>query len=556
MYSIMTFNKDSFKDIQKNIQNSRGYVSYIDSKKYIRNTNPRYKNYLDYKQALYTVYKPRDPIKKKENGLYSYLALVPEQVEKSKLDKLHKQFGVQDDYINEYDIVYEDKSGNYTAVHKPLPIEYLAYENLLDMETKLEMVDRENLSDNFVMQNYKRFILLPFLIKNDDTYTEGYVIANIYDIGIITLQVTVTFEDKIAVSVPTIPPRGLSIPEVHFYKSKKNYSFNDFWEKDIQKNINVDDIMSHYVKQISELGKIKLTENRIDRRINWVFCDYQINKYSNHEEFINNHERLYFSYLLNGNKENVKRYLDSEVKQTLKEAQVVKNKDYVYMCSSTFSILSFGYTTFHDAVKKVLEKDEKELKRLKIYNEKLIQLYKTRTLIQMYDYLRFYELSFIKKHFVRHLLQGISDNIYTSPKEYNSLRRDFNFLKLRYDEEILFGPEGSAKKLYSDILEKTKTNALLKKAEELFKNIREDVITQKEIQVKSNETIILIISSILTIVLGYNGIKLMVNDILAKVPYLGPYVLLHPLRFTVGIWSVLIIIMIVLNFKRWNVNRK
>ncbi|PGB04930.1 hypothetical protein COL98_28345, partial [Bacillus toyonensis] len=161
-----------------------------------------------------------------------------------------------------------------------------------------------------------------------------------------------------------------------------------------------------------------------------------------------------------------------------------------------------------------------------------------------------------KKHFVRHLLQGTSDNIYTSPKEYNSLRRDFNFLKLRYDEEILFGPEGSAKKLYSDILEKTKTNALLKKAEELFKNIREDVITQKEIQVKSNETIILIISSILTIVLGYNGIKLMVNDILAKVPYLGPYVLLHPLRFTVGIWSVLIIIMIVLNFKRWNVNRK
>ncbi|PGB02122.1 hypothetical protein COL98_29600, partial [Bacillus toyonensis] len=144
--------------------------------------------------------------------------------------------------------------------------------------------------------------------------------------------------------------------------------------KDIQKNINVDDIMSHYVKQISELGKIKLTENRIDRRINWVFGDYQINKYSNHEEFINNHERLYFSYLLNGNKENVKRYLDSEVKQTLKEAQVVKNKDYVYMCSSTFSILSFGYTSFHDAVKKFLEKDEKELKRLKIYNEKLIQL--------------------------------------------------------------------------------------------------------------------------------------------------------------------------------------
>ncbi|AYY25270.1 MULTISPECIES: hypothetical protein [Bacillus] len=552
----MTYDKDSFKVIQKNIQNSKGYISHIDSKTNIRNINSRYREYLTYKQAVYTKYKAFDPIKKKEDATYSYIPLVPKHVDMKKLDNLYQKFGVQDDYINEYEIIHEDQSGNYTAVHIPSPIEYLAYENLLNMDKKLAIVDSESLSNNFVMQNYKRIILLPFVIKNNEKYSEGYVIANIYDVGIITLQVTVTFEDKNVISVPTDTPRSFNIPEVHFYEVKKKYTSIDFWEKSIQRNTNIDEIMSYYVNQLSTLSKVNLQENRIDRRINWVFGDYQINKFNNHEEFINSNERLYYSYLFNGTKEHVKRSLDSEITQTLAEAQIVKSKDNTYMCSPTFSILSFGYTAFHDYAKKVLEKDEKQLKRLKVYNEQIMQIYKNQTLIQMYEYLRFYELSFIKKHFVRNLLNGISNNVYTAPKEYNSLRRDFNFLKLRYNEEILFSLEGTAKKLYKDILEKTNTTPLLKNAEDLFKNIREDVIAQKEFKVKSNETLILILSSILTIVLGYNGIKLMVNDILVKIPYIKWYVNMHPLRTTLGIWCFLILIMTWLNLKRWKMNRK
>ncbi len=90
----------------------------------------------------------------------------------------------------------------------------------------------------------------------------------------------------------------------------------------------------------------------------------------------------------------------------------------------------------------------------------------------------------------------------------------------------------------------------------LFKSIREDVVTQKEIKIKSNETNILFIYSLLTIVLGYNGLRLIVNDILTKIPLINQYVILHPLRFTVALWSVLISIMLYLNIKRWIINRK
>lgn len=61
---------------------------------------------------------------------------------------------------------------------------------------------------------------------------------------------------------------------------------------------------------------------------------------------------------------------------------------------------------------------------------------------------------------------------------------------------------------------------------------------------KSNGTLILTVSSILKVSLGYKGIKLIVNDILVKILCIKSYVTTHPLRTTVGIYSFLIMVMI------------
>lgn len=566
MYSVINFDKSLYKKIQKNIEDSRGYVTYINSKSNMGKINPRYEQYLNYKQALYTTYNPNILSKQESNYKRLYTTLISTNIDTQKIDQLYKKFGVQEDYINEYEIVYQEEGGSYVAIHTIKPIEYLAYENLIEIDKKLEMTNRESLSKDFVMQNHRRYMLLPFLIKNGENFTEAYAIANIYDIGIITLQITMTFEYNKIISIPEKNPRALEIPEVHLYKSKKNYTFNDFWEKEIKKNTDTDEIMVHYIEQLSKLSKTSLTDNSEDRRINWVFGDFEKNKHSEVHDFINNNKNLYLSYLLNGNKEHANRFLQKEVEVALKEAEVYKNKQCVYMCSSTFSILTFGSPTFYKKAEEIIANHENEsqkqkayeneLKKFKAYDEQLNLILKKQTIIQMFDFLRFYELSYIKKHFVRNLLHGISNDQFTTSKDYNLLRKEFNFLKLQYDEEILFGIEGSAKKLYKDIQEKTDINALLKKSEELLKSIREDVITQKEIKVKSNETNILIISSILTIVLGYNGIKIIVNDLFTKIPYVNQYVILHPVRVTGGIWFTLTVIMIWFNVKRWFVNRK
>ncbi|MBJ7950222.1 MULTISPECIES: hypothetical protein [Bacillus cereus group] len=566
MYSVINYDKNLYEQVQKNIDQSRGFVCCINSKKNTGKTNSRYEKYLRYKQALYTIHKPHTPTKQKDDFNYDYEALVPPDIDIKKINQLYKKFGVQEDYINEYKIINEEKDGSYVAIHTPTPIECLALENLIEIDKKIEQTNRFNLSKNFVMHNHKRYMLLPFLIKSEGKFTEAYVIANIYDIGIITLQITMTFEHKKVITTPDNIPKNIKIPEVHLYKSKENYKSDDFWEKDIVNNIDTDGIMEHYIKQLSKLSNITLEDDRLNRRINWVFGDFEKNKRSELQAFINNNKDLYASYLLNGTKEHSNRYFSSEVEAILKGSEVYKNKQCIYMCSPTFSILTFGSSLFFEKAKEILENHEKEsvkqkayeneLRKQKAYDEQLNLLLKKQTIISMFDFLRFYELGFIKKYFVRNLLQGSSNNQYTSSKDYNLLRKEFNFLKLQYDEDILFCSDGSAKNLYKAILEKTETNALLKKSEELFKNIREDIVIQKEIKIKSNETNILIISSLLTIVLGYNGIRLIVNDILTKIHPINQYVILHPLRSTVLLWIVLISIMLYLNVKRWIINRQ
>jgi AraC-like DNA-binding protein len=286
-----------------------------------------------------------------------------------------------------------------------------------------------------------------------------------------------------------------------------------------------------------------------------VFGDFDLNKNIDNRDFINKHKRLYVSHLLNGNREVITRRSQEEIETTLDDATITKNSEISYFCASSASVVSIGYKAFIEKAKNSLKENEKELKKEGIYESQLKQLFRASTLDTMMQFLRFYELTFIKRYFLKELLNNIHSGSYTTIKEYNSIKRELNFIKLQYDEEVLFFTEGSPKELYKSILEKTNINNLQKNVEELVKNIREDTLIIRDAEVKRNETLILVITSILTILLGYTGIKLIVNDILINLPLIGQIFQPHPLRYTVGIWFSLVIVMISLNIKRWWINK-
>lgn len=546
-FSILTFDKKEFISLINNIEKSKGFLSYIDSKNNRGHYNKRFNRYLELKTALYNVY----PKHAKNNNFISVIE--DESIKKETIDEYYKMYGVQDDYYLNYETINLPNAvvTKYTSV----PIESKIYDTSLELDNHFERINRECLSEEFVMSGHRRFTLLPFQSNIDGKNIESYVVANIYEVGIITLQLIINFEHDKILKIIDSPPRAIKFKSVSFYKKLKEYKINDFWEKEVRENISPDHILSYYEDQLRELGKVSIKSNRKNRQISWCFGDYELNKRIDHRDFVDQNKKLIACYLNNSVKEIMDRYQESDIDSLLNEAEIIKNKDFSYYVTPTSSVMTFGYSAFLEKAKDSLKESESLLKQEGIYEQELISVFNYQGLILMLEYLRFYELSLIKKFFLTQILDDISQNSYKSLKEFNNLKKDLNFLKLKYDENVLFFTEGSQKILYKKIIDKTNVDNILSKVESMIENIRDDITNNREIEIKNNEVWILIMSSILTITLGYTGLKAIVHDIFVNLPFIGQFIEQHPLRYTLVIWGLLVVLMVWLNIKRLFVNK-
>jgi hypothetical protein len=550
VFSILSFNKDDYGKVIKNIEASRGYISFIDSMREKGVINTRYRNYLDTKQTLYTVRPPSLPTKNPTIMINNL-----DEMAQKRIDDLYEKYGVQNDYYVERQLIKEEAPFLKLYSYQAIPIECAIFDDSINLDNQLEKLNRSCLSDKFIMNKHRRFMLLPFILKMNDNYVEPIVIANVYDVGIITIQLILYFEHQKVIELPESPPRYERFPEIQFYKVMDNYKSDDFWEKEVKKNLTADMIVEYYEKQLSRLSKCNLKSNPNNRSVSWVFGDFELNKYSDHQEFIKKHIRLYASHLSNGPKELIERKTNEDIGKLLEESSVTQLSDICYYCTPAASLVSVGYKPFLNVAKSSLKDNEEDLKKAGIYSTHLNQIFRSLTLDAMLQFFRFYELTFIKKYFLKELMNDISLGSYKTINEYNAVKRELNFIKLQYDEEVLFFTEGSPKELYKNILEKTNVNKLQIKVEEMVKSIREDTSILRDADIKKNETIILMLTSFLTILLGYTSIKFIVNDVLANLPLIGSVISKHPLRYIVSIWGTLILVMVWLNFKRWRVNK-
>ncbi|WHX25118.1 hypothetical protein QNH47_13170 [Virgibacillus halodenitrificans] len=550
MFSILTFNKRDYISLIDNIEKSKGYLSYIDSKKNQGHHNKRYNRYLELKTALYNFYPNHDYAK---NNSIIFPVIEDKSISKDSINEYYKLYGVQDDYFVEYETI--DGPGARVTKYTSIPNECKIYDTSLELDEHFERINRQCLSDEFVMRGHRRFTLLPFQPNLEGKNMESYVVANIYEVGIITLQLIIIFEHDKIPEVMDSPPREIKLKSVSFYKKLKEYKINDFWEKEVQKNISPDDILSYYENQLHELSKIPLKSNSKNRQLSWCFGDYELNKRIDHKDFVAQNKKLIACYLNNSVKEIMERHTESHIDSLLKEAEITRNRDFSYYVTPISSVMIFESSAFLEIAKDSLKESESLLKQEEVYEQELISVFNIQGLIAMLEYLRFYELSLIKKFFLTQILDDISQYSYKSLKEFNNLKEDLNFLKLKYDEDVLFYTEGSQKILYEKIIEKTNVENLLFKVESMIGSIRDDISNSREIEIRNNEVWILIISSILTITLGYTGLKAIVYDIFVNLPFIGQFIDQHPLRYTLVIWGLLVILMVWLNIKRLFVNK-
>ena len=553
VFGILTFAKKDYKEIVDTIIASRGYVSYIDSKKNSPVINRRYENYVMLKQAAYTSNPPK--LDKNPNTNKIYTVIRPAQINNTQIDEFLEGHGIQDDFEYNYNVQYQD-SLTYMVTHEVIPIEYDVYNKALNIDDLLEELDYAFLDEDFLFKNVQRFTLPPFLAKFDGKYVKPFIIANVYDVGVITIQISLSFDKDSVGALNSTAPNLVNLEELQFYQLKTNYSSRDYWTKEKMTEGTVYDVLDYYKNFLTNICSNLSLQKEKEHQIAWVFGDFEVNKRPNHVDFINKNKRFYVSYLLNSRKDVIERMTKEEIDERLTNYSVNKYKNIHFYCSEFISLLTFSYSAFHEEAVKLLKDQEKELKKEKLYESSLQEIYKELLLYTKFQFLRYYELTFIKKYFSLKLLYNLSNNQFKTIADYNVVRKEFNSLKINYDEEILFKSYGSPRTLYSKLLLKSGTNSILNKVETMLANAREDINSMREHNINKSETYILIMTSILTVLLGYRGIKYIVYDFLANLPYnIGTFFAEHPLRWTVTFWLVLCIVMVILNIFRYKANK-
>lgn len=561
MMKLLTFDKTKYEELVSNIEDSNGYVCYINSKVNEGVSNAAYYGYLVQKQEMYTKYTITS---KSEEDKIDATFIINDQsqeeldgkgVSKEIIDQLYQKYGVDDDYI--INILEEVHQEDFRfKVYDIIPIEKEIYNLTHDVDNTIEKINRYDLSENFVFNEYKRFMLIPPIIKNSDgEYEVCIVVATIYCTGIITLQTIVTFTSQQLLPISEVSPRDMRISEANFHKIKEKYSTKDFWIKDKKNDLYFDQIVLYFESLLLEIGKIKLESNPKNTAFFWTMGDFQLNKNSMDVGKSDELLKMLNYYLLNSRKSIIDDMTKEYLYNTLKSSLTFERKSFLFYCSKTNAVLYFKKNKFVSLITATLKEEEKALKEAKQYDSIVLEKCKKMTILNMFNFIRFYELAFIKKYYIRNLIDNIANSKYQSLTEYQKVKNDLNFLNIRFDEEFLFPFEGSARELYKSILVNTETDILQTKAEFLIKSFSDDISKERESKIKQNEISIVIFSSIITIVLGYNGIKIIVNDILCNIPLFGYYINLHPLRWSIIIWLILVYTMVVFNIRRLRRNR-
>lgn len=548
LFGMLTFDSAHYKKVIETIKASKAYISFIDSENNIGIVNPRYERYVMLKQAAYTREVPKK-FKSKEKGLRIYSLITSPEIGIDKTHDFIEKHGIHDDFTYRYEI--EEKSEeHYVATHVVHPIEYSVFNTALELDENFEQINWQYLREDFLLKNFQRFILLPFLGKYDGEYVKPIVIANIYDVGLITLQISVGVSDD-KPKLTKDEPNHILLNEVQFYELKENYTSKDFWKREKVEKATMYDVLDYYSKQLINICKNYNLIKETDSQLAWVFGDFEINKRADHKSFVDKNTSFYISHLLNAPKSLMDKMSGDNLKEILEKSTIQKYKSMHFYCSEVIAVLSFSYSAFHAEAVSSIEEYKDELKKDGIYEEVLKEIYKEQTIFTMFEFLRLYELTFIKKYYALKLLKKLSNNNFKTLKDYNSAKREFNQLKINYDEQLLFKNYGSPMHMYSQLLVKSGTEKIVKKVENLFSDAREDVLNAREFTIKQSDTYILIMTSILTVLFGFRAIKFIIEDILINLPYVGTFFAQHPLRHTVILWLILLGSMIALNIYRY-----
>jgi hypothetical protein len=511
--------------------------------------NIRYKRYLQEKGVLYTKLAPDHAKTRGPNSRHQVITDV--DISEKRLEMLGSKYGMSDDYIYSYKIVNQQENA-YIATHEIELIESIIAEQAFEIDSAIQNTNTRYLNNSFLAKNNRRFILLPFLGKVNDKYIEPVVIANIYEVGIITLQFVIPLENSSEFELTSKPPTSIKFDVIEFYEKKATYTVNDFWGKVERKNITLVDIYSYYKEYLETITEKSFIGNFDYTQKAWIIADVNFSQFKEHHIWVNENKNILTGYLKNAVDQVIDRTMEEDINSFLEESIVSRSKEHHFYCTTHSTLLCFGSEFVASNVNDSLESIKDELIKNNIYDLERISLSKKLLIEAMFEFLRFYELTFIKKFYATKILEDLSKGTYNTLAEYNHVRKELNFLLINYDDHLMFQADGSPKELYNKLLDKTGTELIQKKIQELVKNIRDDVNLNRETVIKERDMLTTLLTSSLTVTFGYVGIKSITENVLTTIPWgVGNIVKFQTGEVSIVLWVILLIIIISLNIYKF-----
>ncbi|MCL1701641.1 hypothetical protein [Lysinibacillus sp. Bpr_S20] len=536
-YSIIKFNPENYYQIVQKLHDSNIIITstlHDDSENI--HVDKEFNEYLQYKNALYM----SEGIKTEKTSSFIF-SLNPDQISETIFNNLKKDFIRKDDFsLSTTEEVSHVFGGNVVTKRHNI---HLYEEDLLDCAIQVDKayydIEKMCLTSTARYSSQERRILLPLRIKHNGKYLLNYVMITIFKEGIISLQICVQDFIEKQLLLSESPPRYNRFHEVTFYKNKEYYSFDDYWEEETFENINIDYILAEYKKRIINLINLDLYSNDDFDSVSWGIGDFSSfkNPYKDISAFYTRYKSNIGQYLFNSDKQLAE---NNERAEEIQSSRIRNDKDLSFYCSSYSSV----FTLRSERMKNLIEMNIEELKTSPYYKDEYKRNAAIHFLVANLNFVKFYEMSFVKKYFLKDLLNQISESKNRTTDDYNRMIKQLNTIKFNYDKDVIFFTDGSPKTLYELILEKSNINDLEDKVVNFLNLFKDDIQIIKDKKKDANELLLLSISSILTIVLGFTGLLTIFKTILGKE---NPNYILY----SIVVWGVLIIIIIILNIRRW-----
>lgn len=525
---IYSFDKKKYEHVISKIIKGKIYTHYIDTKRDIGIENQLYYKYLSYKNHIY-LKKNYDGNKTKQNCI---ILKNDDNINEDEINRIISKIKVDSDYsLVKEQITKKDSNIKMKATRIDL-LEDIILNRNMSMDNYIESLERENLKENFISDRKQRFFLLPFIGSKNEQMIQTSVMLTIYDIGIIHIQVIVGYDIE---EIPKIDvgELHLQLDDIKLYKIKQKYkNILDYFDTYKETNIKTSYIKNYYKELVESVCKIKLySENDYNSTINFI-GDYEEDKNAENLNHIIEKDRNKIISLLNNSSESlIKAEQDEKVDQYLKERIVFNKKDIRLYIDNISSLILWSNYRVLPIIISNLKNSKLDISKENIQFKQSEQMY-----YSLFQIIKYVELTEIKKFYAKNLLNKLITKDNLSYEFLAQMQEDLHLLKIGFDADLIFRWEGSQKELFKISEERNNTVNLINKSEKLLKSICEDLKIKDEDRKYKNEKSIVYFTSLLSVIVSFEGIKEISYNILANLGIV--FINEHPLRVTIILWVI------------------